>query len=399
MACVGACPRFSTYFFVWACTGSPTRFTTSLYCMFALPRLNGRRLSLGIALLCGSSIVLLDEPTTGLGSCTACAVCVACGWVRVWVRLAAPHRCCPSLLALLALPSPCIMPCESVSAHIVSCFLTQIQPHGVPFGTSSTRNDLQAGPSSSRRTTWRRYVCGVGGHECVARQNLAAFLRLGPEPNPCIALLVFWVRLSCVPRQVDALCNRIGIMTHGSLKCIGTPQHLKDRFGACGDVCARRCRDHVLSRSLLFLRVTTRGTTGGGYQISLTLIQESDKDRAEQFMLSTVCATATLTDHIGTRCALRTVACRCRAAQRLGLTCPFAWCVVCWCGRACACAASSLSSPNPISASAMHLHAWRWPSARLSFESGGCSKRLSRRCLSRSSRWMMRVRQPQTQHE
>ena len=37
--------------------------------------------------------------------------------------LSVAHRCCPSLLALLALPSPCIMPCESVSAHIAGVCL------------------------------------------------------------------------------------------------------------------------------------------------------------------------------------------------------------------------------------------------------------------------------------
>ena len=31
--------------------------------------------------------------------------------------------------------------------------------------------------------------------------------------------------------ECEALCNRLGIMVAGRLRCIGTPQHLKNRFG------------------------------------------------------------------------------------------------------------------------------------------------------------------------
>jgi len=31
--------------------------------------------------------------------------------------------------------------------------------------------------------------------------------------------------------EADALCNKIAIMVKGKLKCIGTTQHLKDKFG------------------------------------------------------------------------------------------------------------------------------------------------------------------------
>ena len=32
--------------------------------------------------------------------------------------------------------------------------------------------------------------------------------------------------------EAEALCTRVGIMVEGELKCIGTPQHLKDKFGS-----------------------------------------------------------------------------------------------------------------------------------------------------------------------
>ena len=32
--------------------------------------------------------------------------------------------------------------------------------------------------------------------------------------------------------ECEALCTRIGIMTQGRLRCLGTVQHLKNRFGA-----------------------------------------------------------------------------------------------------------------------------------------------------------------------
>ena len=31
--------------------------------------------------------------------------------------------------------------------------------------------------------------------------------------------------------ECDALCTRIAIMVNGSFKCLGSPQHLKNKFG------------------------------------------------------------------------------------------------------------------------------------------------------------------------
>eukprot|EP01084_Bolivina_argentea_P118609 210407_1 len=32
--------------------------------------------------------------------------------------------------------------------------------------------------------------------------------------------------------ECEALCHRLGIMVNGQLRCLGTPQHLKSKFGS-----------------------------------------------------------------------------------------------------------------------------------------------------------------------
>jgi ABC-type multidrug transport system ATPase subunit len=46
------------------------------------------------------------------------------------------------------------------------------------------------------------------------------------RPGRCIVLTTHSME------EADALCSRIGIMTNGALRCIGTPLHLKNKFGA-----------------------------------------------------------------------------------------------------------------------------------------------------------------------
>ena len=36
---------------------------------------------------------------------------------------------------------------------------------------------------------------------------------------------------SHVMEEVEALCTRVGVMHHGQLRCLGSMQHLKARFG------------------------------------------------------------------------------------------------------------------------------------------------------------------------
>ena len=68
------------------------------------------------------------------------------------------------------------------------------------------------------------------------------------ECQQCLAVSVWWgsdvwrgawrrsghtvVLTSHSMEECEALCTRIGIMTAGRLACLGTVQHLKNRFGA-----------------------------------------------------------------------------------------------------------------------------------------------------------------------
>ena len=38
----------------------------------------------------------------------------------------------------------------------------------------------------------------------------------------------FWI-LFCSMEECEALCGRIAIMVNGEFKCMGTPQHLKNK--------------------------------------------------------------------------------------------------------------------------------------------------------------------------
>ena len=69
--------------------------------------------------------------------------------------------------------------------------------------------------------------------------------------------------------EVDVLCSRIGIMTHGRLQCVGTPQHLKDRFG-------------------------------GGFRLGITLHEKSHAARVDAFVKESLTARATRTSLINT---------------------------------------------------------------------------------------------------
>jgi ABC-type multidrug transport system ATPase subunit len=45
--------------------------------------------------------------------------------------------------------------------------------------------------------------------------------------------------------EVQALCTRLAIMINGQLQCIGSPQHLKDRFGSGYNVEIKSSEDMV----------------------------------------------------------------------------------------------------------------------------------------------------------
>ena len=50
--------------------------------------------------------------------------------------------------------------------------------------------------------------------------------------SPCCCAGHTVILTSHSMEECEALCSRIGIMTAGRLRCLGTVQHLKNRFGA-----------------------------------------------------------------------------------------------------------------------------------------------------------------------
>jgi len=54
-------------------------------------------------------------------------------------------------------------------------------------------------------------------------------------------------------QECEAICSRIGIMVSGRLKCLGSSQHLKHKFGASYEVNIR-CREEESSSCLHELR-------------------------------------------------------------------------------------------------------------------------------------------------
>jgi ATP-binding cassette subfamily A (ABC1) protein 3 len=73
--------------------------------------------------------------------------------------------------------------------------------------------------------------------------------------------------------ECEALCGRLGIMAAGTLRCLGSPQHLKNRFGA-------------------------------GYALELRLRSEGQVAEATS-AIETLCPAATLTQRNGPRLSFR----------------------------------------------------------------------------------------------
>lgn len=67
---------------------------------------------------------------------------------------------------------------------------------------------------------------------------------LGAKKGKCIILTTHSLE------EADVLCDRIGIISRGELKCIGTSQHLKNKFGKGFRLsinCDESCREQAIS--------------------------------------------------------------------------------------------------------------------------------------------------------
>merc|ERR1712070_472168 len=59
--------------------------------------------------------------------------------------------------------------------------------------------------------------------------------------------------------ECEALCNRIGIMATGALRCLGSAQHLKNKFGT-GLVVEMTCREGRVDDACTFITQTLPGS-------------------------------------------------------------------------------------------------------------------------------------------
>lgn len=48
----------------------------------------------------------------------------------------------------------------------------------------------------------------------------------------CPRSVTFPFSLPCSMEECEALCTRLAIMVNGQFKCLGSPQHLKSKFGS-----------------------------------------------------------------------------------------------------------------------------------------------------------------------
>lgn len=79
--------------------------------------------------------------------------------------------------------------------------------------------------------------------------------------------------------EAEALCTRIGIVVKGRLKCIGSPQHLKSRFGEGYTLEVKVPRDRVTAVELFVMRELPGAKLSeafGGHLVFNVSITEND---------------------------------------------------------------------------------------------------------------------------
>ena len=52
--------------------------------------------------------------------------------------------------------------------------------------------------------------------------------------------------------EAEALCSRIGIMSHGSMRCLGSSQHLRTKFGSVFEVTISLDATRIAREDLLY---------------------------------------------------------------------------------------------------------------------------------------------------
>lgn len=163
---------------------------------------NQRKLNVAVALVGGCPVVLMDEPSTGmdpgeglglgLGKCRGGRGGL-CAWLPEWVQ--AGGGCFPSIV-------PCCSPL--IPKLLLPCTPDQWIPC---FTGPQPACCVCCGGAGARRALW-----GVTQREvrCAGRTVVLS---------------------SHSMEECEAVCSRVGIIAAGRLRCLGTVQHLKSRFG------------------------------------------------------------------------------------------------------------------------------------------------------------------------
>ena len=163
---------------------------------------NRRKLSAGIALLGDPVVIFLDEPSTGMDPVAR---------RLLWGTVARARKSGKAIV---------------ITSHRSS------QDGGCGLGRAGWTEDLSAsGEESVRRVghtlhvgirtslIWASALSQVHGFDVEGGRQHSPMLYQAPPPLPSM-------------EECEALCTRLAIMVQGQFKCLGSPQHLKSKFGS-----------------------------------------------------------------------------------------------------------------------------------------------------------------------
>ena len=163
---------------------------------------NKRKLSTGIALLGEPAVIFLDEPSTGMDPVAR---------RLLWDTVARAR--------------------ESGKAIVITSHRSSQDGGCGPGRAGWTENLSASGEESVRRVghtlhvgirtslIWASALSQVHDFDVEGGHQHSPMLYQAPPPLPSM-------------EECEALCTRLAIMVQGQFKCLGSPQHLKSKFGS-----------------------------------------------------------------------------------------------------------------------------------------------------------------------
>ena len=79
--------------------------------------------------------------------------------------------------------------------------------------------------------------------------------------------------------EVEALCTRVAVVVSGRMRCIGSNQHLKTRFGKgyCLEVKIQKPSEQEVAKALLDHRSGNGNGSGSGTDVAVTFDNLSER--------------------------------------------------------------------------------------------------------------------------